>query len=122
MLRPLVTPSIRPNGPCEIPEIHRRAIRYEEHLAIHLFVVQWHSLRAARCEQSVGGEQVRVRHVADIGEVEEVRVLTELEARLVGVVDVQDGRENLHIAFAKDAGGADGGCEELGVRGRAVGG
>lgn len=50
--------------------------------------------------------------VDDVREVEEVGVVAELEARAVRVVDVEDRGQDLHVAFAEDACGADGAGEE----------
>jgi hypothetical protein len=46
--------------------------------------------------------------VQDVGEVEEVGVFAELETGAVCVVDVEYWREDLDVAFAEDAGGAEG--------------
>lgn len=52
---------------------------------------------------------MRMGDVADIGEVEEVGVGTELETGLVVEVDGDDGGEDLDVAFAEDTCGAEGG-------------
>jgi len=63
-----------------------------------------------------------VGDVADVCEVEEVGVGTELEAGFSCAVDIEDWREDLNVAFAEDTGGAEGDGEEFGVGGGAVGG
>ncbi len=50
-----------------------------------------------------------VRDVAHVGEIEYVGVITELKASFSGGVDVDHWREELDIAFAKDAGRTEGG-------------
>lgn len=52
--------------------------------------------------------------VADVGEVEDVGVVAELDVRLVVVVGAQEAGERLDVALAEDARGAEGGGEELG--------
>lgn len=52
--------------------------------------------------------------VAHVGEVEEVLVVAELEAGLVLRVSGQTAGDRLHVAFAKDGGGADGTGQEGG--------
>lgn len=54
-----------------------------------------------------------MRDVLDVGEVEEVLVGAELETGLVGAVDVDQVREDLHVGWAEDACGADGEGEEV---------
>jgi hypothetical protein len=56
----------------------------------------------------VGGEEVGVCDVLDVGEVEEVVVVAELEAGFVGCVGGEGPRDQLHVTFAEDGGGADG--------------
>merc|ERR1711977_237610 len=63
-----------------------------------------------------------VGDVADLGEVEEVLVRADLDFGLPAVVGGQARREQLHVAFAEHGRGPDGGGEEFGVRGGAVGG
>lgn len=51
--------------------------------------------------------------VADIGEVEEVLVGADLDRVLAALVGVENARESLDVAFAKDTGGTDGSREKL---------
>jgi len=60
-------------------------------------------------EKSKGGETVGVRDVADVGEVEDVGVITKLKASFAGGIDVDHWREELDVAFAEDAGRTEGG-------------
>ena len=62
-----------------------------------------------------------MRRVGDVGEVEEVVVGADLEVGAAGADHVEHGREDLDIAGAEEAGGADGAGEE-GGGGLAVGG
>lgn len=52
--------------------------------------------------------------VYDVGEVKEVGVVTKLETSAVRVMHIEDRGQDLHVAFAKDAGGADGAGQECG--------
>lgn len=61
-------------------------------------------------EEGVGGEQVCVGDVANIGEVEDVCVVADLNLVLGGLVGVVEAGEGLDVTFAEDAGGAEGGC------------
>ena len=54
-----------------------------------------------------------VRDVADVGEVEEGFVVADLEDVFAVVVDLEEAEEHLDVAFAEDAGWADGGCQHL---------
>lgn len=47
--------------------------------------------------------------VADVGEVEDVGVVAELDVRLVVVVGAEEAGEGLDVALAEDARGAEGG-------------
>ena len=55
-----------------------------------------------------GGEDVCVGDVTDVGEVEEVVVVAELEFRLTFGIGAQHAGDHLHVAFAEDASGAEG--------------
>lgn len=52
--------------------------------------------------------------VADVGEVEDVCVVSELDVGLAVLVGSEEAGESLDVALAEDACGADGGGEELG--------
>jgi len=60
-------------------------------------------------EEVYGGEQVRVRDVAYVGEVEEVGVVAELVFRAAAAQDVEHVRDHLHVVLAEHGGGAEGG-------------
>lgn len=68
-------------------------------------------------QEQVRGEEMCVRYVANVREVEEVRVVADLEVGLVGVVQVQHIGQQLNVALAKDTCRADGGGEEVGGAG-----
>lgn len=51
--------------------------------------------------------------VADVRVVKDVVVVAELEVRLVGAVRAHEAGEELHVAFAKDAGRSDRGGEQV---------
>lgn len=80
-------------------------------------MVQGHGSRGAesvgRGQQGDGGEDVGVRGVADVGEVKEVGVGAELEGGLALGEGFHHARDELEVAFAEDASGADGGREEV---------
>lgn len=63
--------------------------------------------------QGEGGEDVRVGDVAHVGEVEEVVVRAELEFGLALLVGGEHVCGDLGVAFAEDAGGAEGQGEEV---------
>lgn len=52
--------------------------------------------------------------VADVGEVEEVLVVADLDVGLAATVGAEQSREQLGVALAEDARGANGTSEELG--------
>ena len=56
-----------------------------------------------------------MRDVADVGEVEDVEVVADLDLVLAVVVGADEAREGLAVAFAEDARGADGAGQELGA-------
>lgn len=89
----------------------------EEGLPVGALVVQGHRSRGAesvgRGQQGDGGEDVGVCGVADVGEVEEVGVGAELEGGLALGEGFHHAGDELEVAFAEDAGGADGGGEEV---------
>lgn len=52
-----------------------------------------------------------MRDVADVGEVEDVEVVADLDLVLAVVVGADEACERLAVAFAEDARGADGACQ-----------
>lgn len=52
--------------------------------------------------------------VADVGEVEEVLVVADLDVGLAATVGAEQSREQLGVTLAEDARGANGASEELG--------
>lgn len=52
--------------------------------------------------------------VANVGEVEDVGAVTDLDVGLAAVIGFEEAGEGLDIALAEDAGRADGGGEKLG--------
>lgn len=109
--------SNRPQLAREIPEVYWRIVGDDERLAIYLLVVERRSGQLGCSQEQVRGEEMCVSHVANVREVEEVRVFADLEVGLVVVVQVQHIRQHLNIALAKDTRGADGGSEEVGRAG-----
>ena len=59
------------------------------------------------------GEYVTVCDVLDVGEVEEVGVLADLELGLSFAVCAYHLREQLYVAFAEDTSGTDGAGQEV---------
>lgn len=108
MLRPLLTTRMRPYRSRKIPEIHRRAIRNEKGLPVDLFMVQGFDVGFRGCKERKRCEEMRVGDVYDVGEVKEVGVVTKLETSAVRVMHIEDRGQDLHVAFAKDAGGPEG--------------
>lgn len=108
MLRALLIPSRFPHRPRKIPEIHRLVIRDDKRLTIYLILLGngFGGFRGG--DQSVGSEEMGVRDVAHVGEVEEVVVVAELEAGFVGCVGGEGAWDQLDVAFAEDCCWADG--------------
>lgn len=78
-------------------------------------MVQWCGGTRNRGEESLRGEQVPVRNVTDVGKVEDVGVVAELDVGFAGVVGAQEAGEELDVAFAEDAGRPDRRGDKLGV-------
>lgn len=102
-----------PDGAREVPEVDGGVVGDEEDLAVDALVVQGHRRGRGGGEQELRGEEMRVRNVADVGEVEEIVVVADLDLVLAGADDADQVRHELDVALAEDACGADGGCEEL---------
>lgn len=102
-----------PHGAGEVPEVHGRVVGDEEGFAVYALVVQGLGCCAGCGEQELRCEEVAVRDVADVREVEEVGVVAHLDVGLAVAVGSQETGQSLHVAFAEDACWADGGCEEL---------
>jgi len=109
-----------PHHASEIPEIHRRIIGDEESLAVDALVVQGLDVQLRGRGEGARREQVAVGHVLDVGEIEQVLVVAELEPGLAVAVHVDHGRDQLHVAGAEDGGRTDGDGEEFGGCGGSV--
>lgn len=59
-------------------------------------------------EEELACQEVGVGNVTDVGEVEEVLVVADLDVGLAAAVGAEEAGEELGVTFAKDAGGADG--------------
>lgn len=103
-----------PHGARKVPKVHGRVVGDEEDLAVDALHVERAGARRRRGQQHPRRQKVGVRHVADIGKVENVGVVAQLELALAGAVGAQQAGERLHVALAKDAGGAERGGEEVG--------
>ncbi len=103
-----------PDGAGEVPEVAGGVVCDEEDLAVDALVVEGRGGGAGGEEQGAGGEEVGVGDVADVGEVEDVGVVAELDVGLAGAVGAQEAGEGLGVAFAEDAGGAEGRGDEVG--------
>jgi hypothetical protein len=66
-----------------------------------------------RGEQEAGGKEVGVGDVADVGEVENVCVVAELDVGFAVLVGSEEAGEGLDVALAEDTCGTEGGGEEL---------
>lgn len=122
VLGALVAAGGAPDGAGEVPKVDRLAIRDEERLAVDALVVEGNRLGLDRQEQGARGEEVRVGHVLDVGEVKHVGVGSDLHARPALLVNVDNVVDGLDVALAKDARRPDRGGEEVRVRLGAVGG
>lgn len=103
-----------PDGARKVPEVDGLAVGHEEGLAVDALVVKGLRLGGGRHEEGARRQQVGVRHVLDVGEVEQVVVLADLDVVLALLVDVHHVVDGLHVAFAEDARGADRGRQEVG--------
>ena len=110
----LVVAGGAPDGAGEVPEVAGGVVCDEEDLAVDALVVEGRGGGAGGEEQGAGGEEVGVGDVADVGEVEDVGVVAELDVGLAGAVGAQEAGEGLGVAFAEDAGGAEGRGDEVG--------
>lgn len=115
MLLSTWTPRRIPNQPREIPKVDRTIIGNDKRLAVDFFVVERGGGGVVGGEQGARREEVCVGYVLYVGEVKEVVVIAHLVPVAALAVDVDDVEAGLDVAFAYDAGWADGGCEELGV-------
>lgn len=79
---------LAPDGAHEVPEVDGAAVGDEEGLAVDLLVVEGRGGRGVGHEQGAGREEVRVRYVLDVREVEQVRVRADLHLVLPLAVDV----------------------------------
>lgn len=103
-----------PYKPAKVPEVHGRTICDEEGLAINAFVVEGDGVGGVCEEEGAGGEEVGMGDVLDVGEVEEVVVLSNLPAGLAGTVDIDDMVLGLDVALANDTRRTESGGQELG--------
>lgn len=115
MLLSTRTPRRIPNQSRKIPKVNGTIIGNNERLAVDFFIVE----RSRGCviggEQGACREEVCVGYILHVGEVKEVVVVAHLVSVAALAVDVDDVEGGLDVAFAYNAGGADGGREELGV-------
>lgn len=102
-----------PHRTGKVPKVHGGVVCDEEDFAVDTLVVEGLRGSAESGEQAVGREQVGVGNVADVGKVEEVVVVANLDVGLAALVGAQQAREVLDVAFAKDAGGTERCCEQL---------
>lgn len=114
-LSSLVVTSGMPDGTGKVPEVNRSVICDEEGLAVDALVIEGNGGRSSGGQEELRGEEMGVGDVADVSEVEEVLVSSNLDCVLATLVGVEDTCEGLDIALAEDASWTDGGCEELGV-------
>lgn len=98
---------VRPHRAREVPEIDGLAVGDEEDLARDGEGGIFGGV-ADLVEQTLGGEDVRVRRVLDVREVEEVLVCAELELGLVVFEDREHAGDELAIAGAEEARDAQG--------------
>lgn len=115
MLLSTRTPRRIPNQPREIPKVNGTIIGDNERLAVDFFVVERGGGGVVGGEEGARCEEVGVGYVLYVGEVEEVVVVAHLVPVAALAVEVDDVEGGLDVAFAYDAGRADGGCEEFGV-------
>lgn len=110
----------------EVEEVDRLVVGDQEGFTVDALVLKGNGAAGrgalVGCEERGQCQVVRVRNVGDFGVVEEVLVVAQLELGLAAVVGGQHGREQLDVAGAEHGAGPDGGGEEVGVGGGAVGG
>ena len=110
-----------PDGTRDVPEIDGGVVGDEEDFAVDAFVVERDDVGSGGVEEGDGCKEVAVGDVDDVGEVEEVFVVADLDAGFAFPHDLDHLVGYHRVAFAEDAGGPDGGGKEFGVAG-AVGG
>lgn len=115
-------PGSFPHRAREVPEVDGLVVGDDEDLAVDFLAVERRRGERGCGEQCGGCEEVGVRYVAYVGEVEEVFVVAELEAGFSCCIGCEDAGDELNVALAEDGSRTNGGGEEGGVRGRAVGG
>lgn len=98
-----------PDEAAEVPKVDGGVIGDEEGLAIDALVVQGHGCGGGGEQEGAGGQQVGVSDVLDVGEVEQVVVVTQLPTRLARAVDIDEVVLRHEVALADDARGPDGG-------------
>ena len=109
----LVAAGGAPDSAREVPKVDGFAVGHEEGLAVDALVVKGLRLGGRRHEEGARRQQVRVRHVLNVGEIEEVLVLADLDVVLPLLVNVHHVVDGLHVSFAEDAGGSDRGSQEV---------
>lgn len=115
LVNPMRAPRRMPHQTAEVPEVSRAVVGDDEGLAVDALVVQRHSRRIVGEQQGVRGEQVAVGDVLNVCPIEKVIVVADLPVTAALEIDVDYVELRLHVAFAYDACGADGGGEEFGV-------
>lgn len=108
MLGPQRRPAGLPYHARKVPEVHGAVVGDKEGLAVYALVVERLRAELGRGEQRTGAQEVPVGDVLDVGEVEQVVIVAELEARAGGVIDVDHTGHQLDVAGAEDGGWADG--------------
>jgi hypothetical protein len=92
----------------KVPEVHWLAVRYEEHLAVNPLSIERHRRQdRVRLEKRDSGEQMSMGDVLDIGKVEEVLVVANLELCLSFTICRNHLGQQLDVALAEYASRAD---------------
>lgn len=103
MFRALLAPRSLPNRSREVPEVNRGVVRDEEGFAVYAFVGEGRGGQGGGVEECASGEQVCMRYVEDVGEVEEVLVGPQLETGFLRVVDVEYLGKYLDVTGSNDS-------------------
>jgi len=99
----------------KVPEVYRLSVGDEEGFAVDTLVVERNAGEAfVGMEERDSSEHVAVCDILDVGEVEQVGVLADLELGLSFAVCAYHLREQLYVAFAEDTSGTDGAGQEVG--------
>ena len=113
--------SSSPDGAAEVPEVDRAVVGDEKDLAINSFVIERNNVRRSRGQEGTCSQQVTMRNVLDVGKIEQVVVVADLNVGPSLTVDIDHVVQRHHVAFTHDTRWPDRACQQLGGFCRTVG-